>query len=303
MSTPSLLIVDDDPVDLEIITRCFDGFDFSLQLSSDGEKAWTLLDANPYSFDLVVLDLMMPGLDGIGLLKRIKSDIRTRHLPVVMQTAAVAEQVSEGLVAGAYYYLTKPIETCMLLAMVQAALGDHARWENMARRIIKHGAALCLTEQASFRVRTIEEATALAGLVAMATPQPEPIAIGLGELLINAIEHGNLGIDFVTKMQLKLEGRWTDEVSRRLDLPENLDKDVLVNMQRDGEDWLVRIEDNGSGFEWQRFLNLEPERAFAPNGRGIALARQFAFKEISYKGVGNLVEVRFIRCGMQDVFA
>ncbi|HEX5125243.1 MAG TPA: response regulator [Rhodocyclaceae bacterium] len=294
MSSASLLVVDDEPLNLEIITEYLDGSGLSLQLASAGEEAWAMLDANPYSFDLIVLDRMMPGLDGIGLLKRIKADERTRHLPVVMQTAAAgAEQVSEGLAAGAYYYLIKPFEASALLAIVRAALSDHARWVDITQRIATHGTALCLIEEANFTVRTLEEATALAGLLAMVTAQPEFIAMGLGELLVNGIEHGNLGIDFETKSQLKLDESWNDEVTRRLALPENCDKRVRLQLRRDGTDWVASIADDGHGFEWQRFLSIEPERAFAPNGRGIALSRQIAFKEMHYRGVGNLVEVRF----------
>lgn len=55
------------------------------------------------------------------------------------------------------------------------------------------------------------------------------------------------------------------------------------------------ITDQGEGFDWRRFLNFDPERAFDPNGRGIAMARMMSFAEVEYQGKGNVVvaTVRF----------
>ena len=53
--------------------------------------------------------------------------------------------------------------------------------------------------------------------------------------------------------------------------------------------WVFTVEDEGSGFDWRKYLELAPERAFAPNGRGIALARQLAFHQLDYLGNGNRV--------------
>src|SRR5512146_991995 len=107
--TASLIVVDDEPINLEIIGEYLMDTGYRLSLFEDPVKAWKALEANPDEFDLVVMDRMMPRLDGMALLKLIKGDSRTRHLPVIMQTAAGSpDQVSEGLAAGAYYYLTKP---------------------------------------------------------------------------------------------------------------------------------------------------------------------------------------------------
>jgi hypothetical protein len=56
---------------------------------------------------------------------------------------------------------------------------------------------------------------------------------------------------------------------------------------------VVVVEDQGDGFDWIPYLELAPERAFAPNGRGIAISRQLCFLDMTYMGKGNVVEVRF----------
>lgn len=290
----SLLVLDDEPLNLEIIGEYLSDTGYQLTFFEDPEQAWETLNGHPYDFDVVVMDRMMPKLDGLSLLKRIKADIRMRHLPVIMQTAAAnPEQVSEGLAAGAHYYLTKPFRSEALLAIVRAALHDRARWADISQRMANHSRAVQLLAQAQFVLTTLEEAEAVAGLLALSAKDGETVAMGLAELLVNGIEHGNLGIDFNSKAKLKSEERWLDEVQRRLKLPENQHKRVRVNARIAGNLMTVTIIDEGPGFDWREFLTISPDRAFAPNGRGIAVSRQAAFQTLEYHGNGNTVEVSF----------
>jgi len=290
----SLLILDDEPLNLEIIGEYLIDTGYRMTFFDDPEAAWHALDAEPTNFDVIVMDRMMPKIDGLTLLRRIKADSRMRHLPVIMQTAAASpDQVSEGLASGAHYYLTKPFRSDALLSIVRAAVQDGARWADVALRIANHSKAVGLLAEACFELRTLEEAQALAALIALAAADPDPVALGLSELLVNGIEHGNLGIDFQTKTRLKSDDCWHEEVVRRLDLAEYADKRVKLSIHREPDEWHIRIEDGGGGFEWQRFLELSPERAFAPNGRGIAITRMLAFKSMKYIGNGSIVEVRF----------
>lgn len=290
----SLLILDDEPLNLEIIGEYLTDTGYQMTFFDDPEAAWAELDADPRKFDVIVMDRMMPKIDGLTLLRRIKADARMRHLPVIMQTAAASpDQVSEGLASGAHYYLTKPFRSDALLSIVRAAVQDGARWADVSLRIANHSKAIALLAQGDFVLRTLEEAQALAALIALAAREPDPVALGLSELLVNSIEHGNLGIDFQTKTRLKSEDCWQEEVVRRLELPEYADKRVRMGVRRESGECHIRIEDEGTGFEWQRFLELSPDRAFAPNGRGIAITRMLAFKSMEYLEKGNVVEVRF----------
>lgn len=291
---PRLLVVDDEPMNLEIIAEYLDGSGVEHDPASGGEEAWRLLEEHPARYDLIVLDRMMPGLDGMALLRRIKADERFKHLPVVMQTAAAStEQVREGLQAGAYYYLIKPFHADTLLLIIRAALGDRDRWLDVAARIANHGMALSCMTEASFSIGNLEEAHALAALLALASDNAEAVGLGLAELLVNGVEHGNLGIDFATKAALKRSDSWDDEVQRRMQLAENRGKRVQLQLRRDGHEWDALIRDEGVGFHWHDFLEIDPARAFEPNGRGIALSRQMSFSSMEYQGCGNTVAVRF----------
>ena len=80
MTTAHVLVVDDEELNLEILLEYFDGEPgFTLETAADGEIAWDLLQDPTKSFDLILLDRMMPRLDGVGLLRRIKAEPLRRH--------------------------------------------------------------------------------------------------------------------------------------------------------------------------------------------------------------------------------
>lgn len=292
MSTPRLLIVDDEPFNLEIIAEYLEETGYELTLASGGEDALRLLRDPANLFDLVLLDRMMPGIDGMEVLRSIKQDERLRDTPVIMQTAASGpEQVAEGLKSGAYYYLTKPFEPDALLSIVRGAMSDLRSRRELGVMVQEYCNALRLVDSAEFRIRTLEEARVLSAFVAQLAEVPGTAALGLSELLINGIEHGNLGISFSEKTRLKEEDNWSQEIHRRLELPEFRNKHVLMQLQRVPAGWKIVIHDEGQGFDWSPFLEFDPERAFAPNGRGIALSRQLAFASMEYIGNGNTVQV------------
>lgn len=285
-----ILVVDDEPLNLEILLEFLSGETaLAPHTAEDGESAWTLLQNPANEYGAILLDRMMPGLDGIGLLKRIKGDPRLAGIPVIMQTAAnSASQIREGLEAGAYYYLTKPYSQEDLLAILHAALTDAEARDTLRRQLHQHISSLHFLKQAEFSIHTVDEAGKLASFIAQACPEPDTAVIGISELLVNGIEHGNLGLTYAEKARLKREDTWQAEIERRSALPENIDKEVLVSFQRLPDCIHLRVIDQGKGFDWRKFLEIDPQRAFDPNGRGIALARILSFTSIEYEGCGNI---------------
>lgn len=285
-----ILIVDDEAFNLEIIDEYFAGTGYDLHFFETGEAARNALNASGAEFDLAILDRMMPGLDGLSLLRRIKADDRFGALPVIMQTAASSpEQLREGIQAGAYYYLTKPYERDSLRSIVRAALSDAVAKLELKRHLQDYGDALQLLQEGSFELHTVEEAGQLANLLARATRRPELAALGLSELLLNSIEHGNLGISYDEKSELKRLDQWREELERRLMLDGNRNKRVRVRFQRYAGKLTFSISDEGSGFAWSNYLEFDPARACDPNGRGIAVARLKCFDKLEYQGCGNTV--------------
>ena len=289
MQSARVLVVDDEPMNLEIIGEYLSDTLYNFEAVESGEAAWAALSSDN-GFDLVLLDRMMPGVDGMEILRRMKAEQRLRDLPVIMQTAAATpNQVREGLQAGAHYYLTKPFEQETLLAIMRSALDQRRNWQDLSARIQTHQNAISLMRRATYEVSTLDEAQTLSSHLAQFCPRPETAAMGLSELIVNGVEHGNLGITYAQKSTLKQEDRWGEEIDRRLGLPENRDKRVVVDVVRAGNQLSVTIRDQGEGFDWQQYMDFDPERAFDPNGRGIALARSLAFASVSYEGRGNEV--------------
>src|SRR5436309_2828106 len=131
---------------------------FATEFATDGLEGWAMLDANPDRYDLVLLDRTMPRMDGMALLRRIKSDHRFLILPVIFQSALVSrEEVIEGIRAGAYYYLTKPYDAEMLLSVVRTAATDRAAARDLQNPVKRAMQVLQLLAQAPFTYRSIQE--------------------------------------------------------------------------------------------------------------------------------------------------
>ncbi|HFE48026.1 MAG TPA: ATP-binding protein, partial [Chromatiaceae bacterium] len=149
-----------------------------------------------------------------------------------------------------------------------------------------------MMRRASFQIRTVDESRDLATMLANACPDPNRSVVGLLELLLNAVEHGNLGITYAEKSRLREQGTWEQEIERRLRTPGYAERWVDVGFTRDDNAVEIHIKDQGEGFEWEKYLDFDPERAFDSHGRGIAMSRMMSFDEMAYQGRGNEVIVK-----------
>jgi len=114
-----ILVVDDESSISSYLQKKFIKFGYTVYLADDGEKA--LQEAFSNLPDLILLDVKLPGLNGIEVCKRLKADGRTKHIPVIMLSAkAQSAEIQEGLEAGADKYLCKPISFPDILREVQA---------------------------------------------------------------------------------------------------------------------------------------------------------------------------------------
>ncbi|MBM2885622.1 ATP-binding response regulator [Chromobacterium amazonense] len=285
-----LLLVDDEPFNLELMSELLQDAGYETQLAENGETAWDILQRDGEQFSTILLDKMMPGMSGFDVLKKIKAEPRLEFLPVIMQTAmGAASSVQEGLAAGAFYYLTKPFSRDMLLAIVGAAVGHWDRYAHFRELANLHVDALRHLQTARFRCRTHREAQAITALLAKTSRQPERVATGLFELLVNAIEHGNLGISYEEKSQLIAAGTWEKELENRLQAPEYSDRQVALEFDHQGHQLQFTIEDMGDGFDWAYYQNAEPASLMTCHGRGILIARKLSFDSLRYEGKGNRV--------------
>ena len=217
MAKTCVLVVDDEPIGREMMAENLTYEGYLVVEADSGEAAWDLIDAEPARFHVILLDRLMPDMDGIDVLRRMKARPETMHLPVIMQTGMTADsEVLEGLKAGAYYYLTKPFAADTLLAIVAAAARDYYSRQALAEEVKRQGNVLSCLAEARFIFRTPQEARDLATLLANTAPDPGRIVLGLSELMLNAIEHGNLDIGYDRKTALIENGSLEDEIERLL---------------------------------------------------------------------------------------
>lgn len=145
------------------------------------------------------------------------------------------------------------------------------------------------TGRTVFELRTPEEAQRAAAEATAPCGASWTLEAALAELLANAIEHGNLQLGFRRKSALIEAGNWEAELARRLAAEPYASRTVRLTRERAGNEWIFEIGDEGEGFDWRRWLEPDPRRSTAPNGRGIALARELARIELCYLGCGNRV--------------
>jgi len=120
-----ILIVDDEPLSVTTAIDCLKDAGYNLQYISNASQAWEILNDDPDLYDAVILDRIMPELDGITLLTKIKKSRKLRDIPVIIETAKEdSESYLAALEAGAYDLIYKPLEKNFLLYVVGNAVND-----------------------------------------------------------------------------------------------------------------------------------------------------------------------------------
>jgi PleD family two-component response regulator len=128
---PKVLIADDDHNLRELLMEAFPKHKFEVYQSADGDETWeTVKDLRP---DIVLLDIMMPGMDGLEVCRLMRDNPGTRNIPVIMLTAkAQLKDKLEGMESGADDYVTKPFDPLELQARIEMHLRRYLRESDMS---------------------------------------------------------------------------------------------------------------------------------------------------------------------------
>ena len=121
MAKENILVVDDEEDVLELVRYNLDKNGYKTEIATTGESALT--KARAKLPDLIILDLMLPGIDGLEVCKKLKSETKTQNIPIIMLTAKGEEtDIVTGLELGADDYVTKPFSPKILLARIRRIL-------------------------------------------------------------------------------------------------------------------------------------------------------------------------------------
>ena len=157
------LVVDDSPETLRLLTDALDGAGMTVMVALDGAAAMRIVDQ--ITPDIVLLDAVMPGMDGFETCRRLKRDAGLDHVPVIFMTGlAETEHIVRGLEAGGVDYVTKPIVIEEMLARIRVHLAN-ARLTQSAR------AALDVSGRYLLAVNS-------QGKIMWATPQAQKLLVG-----------------------------------------------------------------------------------------------------------------------------
>ncbi|MEH2148015.1 hybrid sensor histidine kinase/response regulator [Nostoc sp.] len=154
-----ILIVDDNPANLQVLSSFLDQSSFEVWAARSGEKALQLLENDDLP-DLILLDVMMPGIDGFETCKQLKSNPRIQDIPVIFMTALseTADKV-KGLQLGAVDYITKPFQHEEVLVRIE----NHLKLRNLTKTLIAKNAEL---QQTQTQLIQAEKVAALGQLTA-----------------------------------------------------------------------------------------------------------------------------------------
>jgi CheY-like chemotaxis protein len=121
-----ILIVDDNAVNLKLASALLELEGYEVAQAADAEQAQEMLAG--VLPDLILMDIALPGMDGLALTRKLKADERLKHIPVVALTAfAMKGDEEKARAAGCEGYITKPIDTRALAEQIARVLGDRAR--------------------------------------------------------------------------------------------------------------------------------------------------------------------------------
>ncbi len=136
---PRLLLVDDEPTNLHVLRQIL-GDDYRLQFATDGAKAIQL--AQQQRPDLILLDIMMPNMNGYEVCRRLKEDVATQGAPVIFVTAmSEMEDEEQGFAAGGVDYILKPVRASIVKARVKSHL-------SLVRADVLHASRLQIVQRA-----------------------------------------------------------------------------------------------------------------------------------------------------------
>ena len=130
---PLIFIVDDNPINLKLVCDVLEFEGYAIGKAEDAEQALEMLQHT--TPDLILMDIALPGMDGLALTRELKADARWQHVPIVALTAfAMKGDDQKAIAAGCDGYITKPIDTRKLPQQVAAFLRLAAERKGSAER-------------------------------------------------------------------------------------------------------------------------------------------------------------------------
>jgi diguanylate cyclase (GGDEF)-like protein len=155
--TPTVLIIDDTPANLGVVVEHLEDHGFRVMVAQEGEEGFKR--AESFQPDLILLDVMMPGIDGFETCRRLKAAARTHDIPVIFMTAsAETHDKISGFSAGGVDYITKPFQMDEVLARVNTHIALRAAQKRLAEQNVQLQQEVALRQKAESNLQGANEA-------------------------------------------------------------------------------------------------------------------------------------------------
>ncbi len=287
-----VLIVDDDSDSRDLLRSLVEEQGYSAAVAADGRLG--LETFRSFRPDVVFADVRMPEMDGLELLEAIRREDQSAIF-IVVTGFGCEEYAVRALRHGANDYIHKPIFDTDFVPFVRklAHLIEDRAVQREVRAMFANRTFTLELDNNPDRVPVIAWRMLEETGDAIPPDQRAGVHVGLIELLMNAVEHGNLGITYEQKgAALRTDPDGLAKLThRRLAQPDLAARRVTVHFRMDARacEWV--IVDEGAGFDWRAVPDAtEGEALYAAHGRGIMLSRLF-FDSVEYQGLGNVVRL------------
>lgn len=281
-----ILVIDDEPRLRRMLTDFLTQHGHQVELAENGHEGWELISQSPEAFHLILSDIKMPIMDGMGLFEKIHK--KRYEIPVILMTGFAEMDVTlKALKLGAFDFLLKPFDLENLLESISKLDMVHTSKKEMKQvlpRFQGHVELSILSSMAEVRggISVFQQIfESWCEFYKLSSPQ---MSLCLIEALTNAIIHGNLEISSALK-----EESWEDFhslVDQRSSSKEYGERKVDVQCYFDENGIKFEIEDEGQGFDHQRQGKLPPTSVLSLSGRGLTLMKLF-MDEVFWNEKGN----------------
>jgi len=233
----TILLVDDEPQNLQLLGNVLKKEGYSLEFAMNGDQALKWI--NSQQFALILLDIMMPGIDGYEVCKQIKLNEQTRNIPIIFLTAKTdTASIVKGFELGAVDYVTKPFNVSELLARVKTHLELQSSKEVIKQKNVELKELLhILCHDLANPIGGVK------GLVSLSKSMPDSWLSEKRDAILRALDNGLETIDLIRKMRSIEEGKYEIEL-----VSVNLQEAINESFSMLSERFLskdIRLEFNG----------------------------------------------------------
>ncbi|MCF7911511.1 MAG: response regulator [Candidatus Cloacimonetes bacterium] len=283
----TIMLVEDEEINLRLMEGMLGHLGHRLILARNGREA--IKKFNKFQPDIVILDILMPRISGIEVLKEIRSS--ESGTIVIMVTASNKEEHAiESLRLGANNYLKKPVHYDDLVPLIHK-YNSTIQKRTMEKLVLSKMVSRKFVMEIENDLQIIPKiAQYLANETSTIFDKDEIVSVNIAllELLVNAFEHGNLGISYQDKSKAIAEKRLEKLYAERLVDPRFSNRKIVIDftLEKDACEWI--ITDEGEGFQSREYTTLNEDDRENEHGRGIFISN-FHLDELEYIGKGNKV--------------